>query len=136
MSCTNLHNRLKIKDKKELHRYNQLAKDSGLKTALITDAGRTVIAPGTETCVAIGPDKEEKIDHRKQSRLLKTIRPLIVCHLHPIAQTYSTDVRINDRLETFEWIHQYQYHQTHRRRLLEYYMNVYLVRDLYPHYLP
>lgn len=53
---------LKVADKNELYKYNQLAKDSGLITALITDAGKTVIAPGTETCVAIGPDDEEKID--------------------------------------------------------------------------
>jgi len=53
---------LKVSDKKELFKFNQLAKDSGLITALITDAGKTVIAPGTETCVAIGPDEEDKID--------------------------------------------------------------------------
>ena len=40
----------------------QDAKDLGLKTALITDAGRTCIAPGTKTCVGIGPDDEDKID--------------------------------------------------------------------------
>jgi PTH2 family peptidyl-tRNA hydrolase len=53
---------IKVNDKKELFKYNQMAKDSGLTTALITDAGKTVIAPGTETCVAIGPDEEDKID--------------------------------------------------------------------------
>ena len=53
---------LKVKDEKELIKYLQLAKEDGLKTALITDAGRTVIAPGTKTCVGIGPDSEEKID--------------------------------------------------------------------------
>ena len=53
---------LKVKDDKELFKYKQLANDAGLKTALITDAGRTVIAPGTKTCLAIGPDDEEKID--------------------------------------------------------------------------
>lgn len=53
---------LKVDDLKQLHELNQLAKDSGLKTAVITDAGRTVIAPGTTTCCAIGPDEEEKID--------------------------------------------------------------------------
>lgn len=53
---------VKIADKKELYKFNQMAKDSGLTTALITDAGKTVIAPGTETCVAIGPDEEDKID--------------------------------------------------------------------------
>lgn len=53
---------LKVTDEKELLKYLQLAKDAGLKTALITDAGRTVIAPGTNTCVGIGPDDEDKID--------------------------------------------------------------------------
>ena len=49
-------------DDKELIKYFQTAKDEGLKASLITDAGRTVIAPGTKTCVGIGPDDEEKID--------------------------------------------------------------------------
>jgi peptidyl-tRNA hydrolase, PTH2 family len=53
---------LKVKDKEELIKYNQQAKDLGLKTALITDAGKTHIAPGTITCLGIGPDNEEKID--------------------------------------------------------------------------
>ena len=42
--------------------YFQEAKDSGLTAVLIIDAGRTAIAPGTKTCVGIGPDDEEKID--------------------------------------------------------------------------
>jgi peptidyl-tRNA hydrolase, PTH2 family len=53
---------LKVKDEKELIKYFQLAKDEGLTVSLITDAGRTVIAPGTKTCVGIGPDEEERID--------------------------------------------------------------------------
>ncbi|MBW2967838.1 peptidyl-tRNA hydrolase Pth2 [Candidatus Woesearchaeota archaeon] len=53
---------LKVADEKELLRYQQLAKAEGLIAALITDAGKTVIAPGTKTCVGIGPDDEEKID--------------------------------------------------------------------------
>jgi PTH2 family peptidyl-tRNA hydrolase len=53
---------LKVKDEKELIKYFQFAKDSDITTSLITDAGRTVIAPGTKTCVGIGPDDEEKID--------------------------------------------------------------------------
>src|SRR3989344_8269433 len=53
---------LKVKDEKELLHYFQKAKDAGLTASLITDAGRTVIAPGTKTCVGIGPDQEEKID--------------------------------------------------------------------------
>lgn len=53
---------LKVENLEELHKYNQMAKDIGLTTALITDAGKTVIAPGTETAVGIGPDEEERID--------------------------------------------------------------------------
>ena|SRR3989338_2626588 len=53
---------LKVKDEKELLKYKQLAEDVGLKTALITDAGHTVLEPGTVTCLGIGPDEEGKID--------------------------------------------------------------------------
>ena len=53
---------LKVADEKELIKYKNLAEDHGLVTALITDAGRTVVEPGTITCLGIGPDKEEKID--------------------------------------------------------------------------
>lgn len=53
---------LKVRDKKELFSFKQNAKDNKLKTAVITDAGRTSIKPGTVTCLAIGPDEEEKID--------------------------------------------------------------------------
>ena len=53
---------LKVKDLKEMKRYMQLAKDAGIVTALITDAGHTVVAPGTETCCALGPADEQDID--------------------------------------------------------------------------
>ena len=53
---------LKVADEKELYKYVQLAKDSGLTTAVITDAGRTIVEPGTVTCAGIGPEEEEKID--------------------------------------------------------------------------
>lgn len=53
---------LKVADEKELLKYNQLAKDAGLVTAVITDAGHTVVAPGTRTCMAVGPADEEKLD--------------------------------------------------------------------------
>ena len=53
---------LKVKDEKELFKYKEMAEDSVLKTALITDAGHTVLEPGTITCLGIGPDLEEKID--------------------------------------------------------------------------
>ena len=53
---------LKVPDEKALLKHLQEAKDSGLKTALITDAGKTCIAPGTRTCLGIGPDSKEDID--------------------------------------------------------------------------
>jgi len=53
---------LKVKDEKELIKHFQLAKDEGLTAAMITDAGRTVIAPGTKTCVGIGPADVKDID--------------------------------------------------------------------------
>ena len=53
---------LKVANKAELLKYRNLADDAGLKSALIQDAGRTVVEPGTMTCLGIGPDDEEKID--------------------------------------------------------------------------
>ena len=53
---------LKVKDLKTMLSYNQKAKDLGLTTAVITDAGKTTVAPQTKTCVAIGPDTENNID--------------------------------------------------------------------------
>ena len=53
---------LKVADEKELYKYVQIAKDEGLNTAIITDAGKTVVAPGTTTCAAIGPESEESVD--------------------------------------------------------------------------
>lgn len=53
---------LKTENEKSLIILLQTAKDQGLKTALITDAGKTVISPGTKTCIGIGPDKDEEID--------------------------------------------------------------------------
>lgn len=53
---------LTVTDEKELLRYQQAAKREGLVASVITDAGKTVVAPGTKTCVAIGPAEEERID--------------------------------------------------------------------------
>ncbi|MBI4451784.1 peptidyl-tRNA hydrolase [Candidatus Woesearchaeota archaeon] len=53
---------LKVADQKELLLYKQKAEDAGLVVALITDAGRTQLEPGTVTCVAVGPDDSAKID--------------------------------------------------------------------------
>lgn len=53
---------LKVKDEKELLEYEKLARKNKLKTALIRDAGKTFFNKPTITCLAIGPDKEEKVD--------------------------------------------------------------------------
>lgn len=53
---------LEVKTKEDLFKYKQQAEDAGLIVALITDAGRTELEPGTVTCLAIGPDQEDKID--------------------------------------------------------------------------
>ena len=53
---------IKVKDEKELVKYFQQAKDEDIVASLITDAGKTVVAPGTRTCLAIGPAKEEDVD--------------------------------------------------------------------------
>ncbi len=40
----------------------RLAAEAGLPTALIRDAGRTVVAAGTPTCVGLGPAAADRID--------------------------------------------------------------------------
>jgi len=53
---------LKVKDLNDLIKYEKLAQKARIKTALITDAGKTVFKEPTITCLAIGPDSEEKIN--------------------------------------------------------------------------
>jgi len=53
---------LKVENEEALYKYVQQAKDAGLTTSIITDAGRTVVEPGTVTAAAIGPGPEDKID--------------------------------------------------------------------------
>ena len=53
---------VKVQTEQELYQIAQFAKDSGIATAIITDAGKTCIAPGTTTCVGIGPAEEMTID--------------------------------------------------------------------------
>ena len=47
------------------------AKRAGLITSVIEDAGHTEVAPGTVTCMGMGPDTEERID-----KLTKNLQPL------------------------------------------------------------
>jgi len=53
---------LKVKNREELLKYYKLAKENKLTNALIKDAAKTFFKMPTITCLAIGPDKEEKID--------------------------------------------------------------------------
>ncbi|MCX6711690.1 MAG: peptidyl-tRNA hydrolase Pth2 [Candidatus Woesearchaeota archaeon] len=53
---------LKVEDEKELLKYFKLAKQNKLVAVLIKDAGKTFFKNPTNTCVAIGPDDEGKID--------------------------------------------------------------------------
>ncbi|MFO8015776.1 MAG: peptidyl-tRNA hydrolase Pth2 [Candidatus Woesearchaeota archaeon] len=46
----------------ELKEYEKQARIRKLPAAAITDAGRTVVEPGTTTCLGIGPAEEKKID--------------------------------------------------------------------------
>ncbi|MBT4824955.1 peptidyl-tRNA hydrolase [Candidatus Woesearchaeota archaeon] len=53
---------IKVDSEKELYKYMQQAKDQGMITSIITDAGKTFVAPGTVTCGCIGPADIEEID--------------------------------------------------------------------------
>ena len=49
-------------DQQEVLEYYQKALTANLPTQLIKDAGKTVIAAGTITCIGIGPAPEREID--------------------------------------------------------------------------
>lgn len=53
---------LKVKDRDEMIRYMSEARSRGLHCSMITDAGRTQLEPGTDTCVGIGPAPSAEID--------------------------------------------------------------------------
>ena len=53
---------LTVKDETELRSFLRKANAAKIITALIADAGLTVVEPGTVTALAIGPDEDEKID--------------------------------------------------------------------------
>lgn len=53
---------LKVESEKEIYALKQEAEGKSIKTAIITDAGKTVVAPGTTTCIGIGPGEEKEID--------------------------------------------------------------------------
>ncbi len=53
---------LKVPGPKELQEIKKHAIDLDLPWSEVTDAGHTQIAPGTTTCISLGPGPEEKIN--------------------------------------------------------------------------
>ena len=53
---------LQVDSETELLRLHTLAQQSDLPAALIQDAGRTVLAAETTTCLGIGPDDDERVN--------------------------------------------------------------------------
>ena len=53
---------VKIKGESDLRKLQQYARELGLISSLITDAGLTEVPPGTVTCLGIGPASESAID--------------------------------------------------------------------------
>lgn len=53
---------LKVDSLESLENLHKLARESGVTSALVLDAGKTQIAPGTATCLGLGPDYDEKLD--------------------------------------------------------------------------
>jgi peptidyl-tRNA hydrolase, PTH2 family len=49
-------------DAAELERLREAAAAAGIPAELVTDAGRTVVPPGTVTCLALGPEENPAID--------------------------------------------------------------------------
>ena len=53
---------LKVDAEQELFQIKAFADAAGIVNSVITDAGRTEIAPGSVTCLGIGPDAGSRID--------------------------------------------------------------------------
>jgi peptidyl-tRNA hydrolase, PTH2 family len=53
---------VKVAGEKELLAILQKAREAGIPSALIEDAGHTQVEPGTKTCVGLGPSSEEELD--------------------------------------------------------------------------
>ena len=54
---------VKVPDVEELGCLENTARKQGIPASLITDAGKTVVAPGTITALGLGPAEDEKLDN-------------------------------------------------------------------------
>ncbi|OYT43250.1 MAG: aminoacyl-tRNA hydrolase [Candidatus Aenigmarchaeota archaeon ex4484_56] len=54
---------LKVDNEKELIKLHKKAVNMGISNYIVIDAGLTQVPKATITCLAIGPDEEEKIDN-------------------------------------------------------------------------
>jgi len=53
---------LEVANEAELHKFLEAARDMKIREYLVVDAGHTEIDAGTETCLGLGPELEEKLD--------------------------------------------------------------------------
>ncbi len=53
---------LRVDSMDELNEYVKIASSNSIHIAMITDAGRTQIAPGTTTCAGLGPAPVSELD--------------------------------------------------------------------------
>ncbi len=53
---------LKVDSLEELDKYRMIASSNKIHIAVITDAGRTQVDPGTITCMGLGPAPASEID--------------------------------------------------------------------------
>lgn len=53
---------LAVENSEALTALHERARVAGLAASLVRDAGRTVLAPGTLTCIGIGPGETDDVD--------------------------------------------------------------------------
>ena len=53
---------LKVDSFEELDKYRMMASSNKIHIAVITDAGRTQVEPGTVTCMGLGPAPASELD--------------------------------------------------------------------------
>ena len=63
---------LKGQNEEELQQFEDKARQRGISSALIADAGRTVVAAGALTCIGLGPAPENTLD--EMTGTLKLVR--------------------------------------------------------------